>query len=45
MHKEDKRLIIEPAEKKSLLEALAELGPVNEDFPPVPDTPPDPVDL
>jgi antitoxin VapB len=43
--KEGDRLIIEPAPPKSLLAGLATLTPLHEDFPPVPDLPPDPVDL
>jgi antitoxin VapB len=39
------RLIVEPAPKKSLLAVLATLQPLDEDFPPVPDLPPEPVDL
>jgi len=45
MRKEGDRLIIEPAPPKSLLAVLATLRPLNEDFPPVGDLPPDPVDL
>ena len=45
MRKEGDRLIIEPAPPKSLLAVLATLTPVQEDFPPIPDLPPDPVDL
>jgi antitoxin VapB len=45
MRKEGDRLIIEPAPPKSLLAVLATLRPLDEDFPPVPDLPPDPVDL
>lgn len=33
MRKEGERLIIEPAKIKSLLEALAEIGPIAEAFP------------
>ena len=43
--KDGKRLIIEPAAKKSLLAVLATLETLDEDFPPIPDLPPDPVDL
>jgi antitoxin VapB len=39
------RLIVEPAPKKSLLAVLATLEPLDEDFPPIPDLPPEPVDL
>ena len=45
MRKEGDRLIIEPAPPKSLLAVLATLVPLHEDFPPIPDLPPSPVDL
>jgi antitoxin VapB len=45
MHKEGDRLIIEPSAPKSLLGVLAGLVPVEEDFPPILDRPPDPVEL
>ena len=45
MRKEGDRLIIEPAPHKSLLAVLATLAPLQEDFPPILDLPPDPVDL
>jgi antitoxin VapB len=45
MRKEGDRLIIEPAAPRSLLAVLAALAPLDEDFPPIPDPPPDPVDL
>jgi antitoxin VapB len=45
LRKEGGRLIIEPASPKSLLALLATLGPIAEDFPPIPDPPPEPVDL
>lgn len=45
MRKEGERLVIEPAPPKSLLAVLATLAPLDEDFPPVPDSPPDSVDL
>ncbi|MGA3054536.1 MAG: AbrB/MazE/SpoVT family DNA-binding domain-containing protein [Candidatus Korobacteraceae bacterium] len=45
MRKEGERLILEPAPPKSLLAVLARLAPLDEDFPPIPDLPPDPVDL
>lgn len=45
MRKEGSRLIIEPRPSKtSLLEWLATLEPVDEDFPEIPDPPPEPVD-
>ena len=45
MRKEGSRLIIEPAPPKSLLALLETLAPLREDFPAIPDLPPDPVDL
>jgi antitoxin VapB len=45
MRKEGDRLIIEPVPAKSLLAVLATLAPLQEDFPPIRDFPPDPVDL
>ena len=45
MRKEGDRLIIEPTPPKSLLAVLATLAPLLEDFPPIQDLPPDPVDL
>ena len=45
MHKEGDRLIIEPSAPKSLLGVLARLVPLEEDFPPILDRPPDPVEL
>jgi antitoxin VapB len=45
MRKDGDRLIIEPAPPKSLLALLATLAPLDEEFPPVLDAPPDPVDL
>jgi antitoxin VapB len=44
MRKEGSRLIIEPAPPKSLLALLETLAPLSEDFPPIRDLPPDPVD-
>jgi tRNA(fMet)-specific endonuclease VapC len=43
MRKEGERLIIEPTPPKSLLALLATLAPLDEDFPPIPDSAPDPV--
>ena len=43
MRREGQRLIIEPAPPKSLLALLATLAPLDEDFPPIDDAPPDPV--
>lgn len=45
MHKEGDRLIIEPAPPRSLLGLLATLAPLEEEFPPISDPPPDPVAL
>ncbi|MGH6680438.1 MAG: antitoxin [Bradyrhizobium sp.] len=45
MRKEGERLIIEPAQPKSLLAVLATLAPLDEAFPPIDDSPPDPVAL
>ncbi|HZK92019.1 MAG TPA: AbrB/MazE/SpoVT family DNA-binding domain-containing protein [Stellaceae bacterium] len=45
MRKEGERLIVEPMHRKSLLEILATLSPIEEDFAPIDDPPPEPVDL
>lgn len=45
MGNEGDRLVIEPAPPKSLLAGLARLAPLDEDFPPIRDLPPGPVDL
>lgn len=45
MRKEGGRLIIEPAPPKSLLEVLAGLSQLKEDFPAIEDLPPRPTDL
>jgi antitoxin VapB len=45
IRKEGERLIIEPAPSKSLLALLKTLAPLAEDFPPIPDPVPDPVEL
>jgi len=45
MRKEGERLIIEPAPPVSLLALLSTLKPLDENFPPIPDSAPDPVDL
>ena len=45
MRKEGDRLIIEPSPPRSLLAVLAMLRPLDEDFPPIADPPPDPVAL
>jgi antitoxin VapB len=43
--KEGDRLILAPPPKRGLLAILAELEPLDEDFPPIEDLPADPVDL
>jgi antitoxin VapB len=45
MRREGDRLIIEPAPPESLLAVLDSLEPIEEDFAPMPDRPPEPVDL
>jgi antitoxin VapB len=45
MRKEGDRLIIEPAEPASLLQLLATLKPLDENFPTIGDPPPRPVKL
>jgi len=45
MRKEGTRLVIEVAPKKSLLELLKTLEPIDEDFPTIERPPPEPVDL
>jgi antitoxin VapB len=45
MRKEGKKLIIEPAPPKSLLAVLKTLEPLHENFPPIDDSLPDPIDL
>ena len=45
MRRDGNRLIIEPAPPKSLLAVLALLAPIDEDFPPIPDPPPERVEL
>jgi antitoxin VapB len=45
IRKEGERLIIEPTSPKSLLALLATLQPIEEDFPPIPDLTPEPVEL
>jgi antitoxin VapB len=39
------KLIIEPAPSRSLLAVLAELDPIEDDFPEIDDPPPGPVEL
>lgn len=45
IHKEGDRLIIEPAPPRSLLQVLAELEPLEEDFPIPEDHPPEDVEI
>ena len=45
MRQENGRLVIEPAAPQSLLALLKTLEPIDEDFPPIPDPAPEPVDL
>ena len=45
VRKEGEKLIIEPAPPTSLLEVLATLKPLREEFPPLTDSPPDPINL
>ena len=45
IRKEGERLIIEPVEPKSLLAVLATLQPLDEEFPPIPELPIEPVEL
>lgn len=45
IRKEGSKLVVEPAPRKSLLELLATLEPLDEEFPEIDDPPPEPVDL
>lgn len=45
MRKEGDRIVIEPAAPQSLLAVLATLRPLDEDFAPIADAPPERVDL
>ena len=45
MRKEGDRIVIEVAPPTSLLALLATWEPIDEDFPPIEDLPPEPVDL
>ncbi|MCW5696543.1 MAG: AbrB/MazE/SpoVT family DNA-binding domain-containing protein [Bauldia sp.] len=45
MRREGLRLVIEPVQKPSLLEFLATLEPVEEEFPEIDDPPPEPVEI
>ncbi len=44
MRKEGERPIVEPAPPRSLLAVLASLAPLDEEFPPMPEPPLDPVE-
>lgn len=45
MRKEGDALVISPAPRRSLKDVLRELKPLDEDFPPIEELPPEPVDL
>lgn len=45
MRKEGERLVIEPDAPQSLLALLKTLKPIDEDFAPIPDPAPEPVEL
>lgn len=45
MRKEGDKLIIEPQKRKSLLEILDSLEPIDEEFPEIEDLPAEPVDI
>lgn len=45
MRKEGARLIIEPTRRKSLLAFLSTLEPLAEEFPSIPDLPPEPFEI
>ena len=45
IYQQDGRLVLEPVTRPSLLAFLATLEPLEEEFPEVPDSPPEPVDL
>lgn len=45
LRKDGNRLILEPAPPRSLLAVLASLQPIEEDFDPIDDPAPEPVDL
>ncbi|MGH6879226.1 MAG: antitoxin [Rhizomicrobium sp.] len=45
MRKEGEKLIIEPKPKPTLLQILDKLEDLDEEFPEIPDPPPEPVDL
>jgi len=43
IHREGDKLIIEPAPRRSLLEVLSELEPIDETFADIADAPPEPI--
>ncbi len=45
LRKDGDRLILEPAPPRSLLALLASLQPIEDDFDPIEDPPPEPVEL
>jgi antitoxin VapB len=45
MRKEGDRLVIEPCQPRSLLALLTTLASLDEDFPPIPDPSPEPVEF
>lgn len=45
IRKEGDRLVLEPVRRKSLVAILAGLEPIEEDFDPIEDLPPEPVDI
>lgn len=45
MRKEGKKLVIEPSAPRSLLDVLANLRPIDEEFPAIPDKSAEPVEI
>ncbi|MGI9179284.1 MAG: antitoxin [Longimicrobiaceae bacterium] len=45
LRRDGERLILEAVPRRCLLAVLADLQPLDEEFPPIPDPPADPVDL
>ena len=45
IRKDGDKLVIEPAARPSLLKVLAGLRPIGEDFPPIEELAPEPIDL
>ena len=45
MYREGDRLVLAPAKSRSLAAILDSLEPLDEEFPDIPDAPPEPVDL